>query len=128
MDVGDPESVDVGELESVPPPAVTATVTGTPPRIFPPASFTENVGELPRTRPAVADGVFDAAAIEAGTAGSVPLLQPEITRAIAADSSNRRRTLIILAICTHAITTTTERQSVCGQATASSLFSPVNSS
>src|SRR6266576_3931352 len=72
------DAVVVGELASVPPPAVTAIVIGTPPMVFPPASLTENVGADARARPAVAVATDISVAIEAGTAGSVPPVQPEI--------------------------------------------------
>ena len=76
-EVGDPDAVVVGELASVPPPAVTVIVIGTPPMVFPLASFTENVGDVASTSPAVAVGIDMSAEIEAGTAGSVPPEQPD---------------------------------------------------
>jgi hypothetical protein len=97
IDVGDPDVVDVGAFAIVPPPAVTVTVTATPPRIFPLPSFTEKVGAV--ARPAVADGVVDEPVIELGTEGSVPLEQPRKVTAITAAIAGSDRTLIVLGIC-----------------------------
>jgi hypothetical protein len=99
IDVGESEFVDVGAFASVPPPAVTVTVIETPPRIFPFASLTENVGELANTSPAVPDGVVDPAVSEDGTDGSVPPEQPKMAKAIAAAVSGSERILIIRGIC-----------------------------
>jgi hypothetical protein len=82
--VAAPATVDVGAVERVPPPPVTATVMPTPPRILPLASFTENVGVAVRARPAVADGVVLATSTDDGVGGAVPSLHavPNVARAI----------------------------------------------
>ena len=97
--VGDPDAVDVGALAIVPPPAVTVTVTGTPPRIFPLPSFTEKVGAVVNANPAVAEGVVEPASIDVGTAGSVPPEQPQIVTAMTAAVTGSEGILIILGIC-----------------------------
>lgn len=91
IEVGEPADVVVGEFASVPPPAVTAIVIGTPPMVFPLPSFTEKVGADARGRPAVPVVILTSAEIEAGTAGSVPLEQPAITKAITTAKSRRVR-------------------------------------
>src|SRR5688500_1165572 len=69
--VGTPATVDVGAFSRVTPPLVTVIVTGTPPRIFPLASFTENEGAERRGNPAVPDNAATDGAIEAGGGGAV---------------------------------------------------------
>ena len=75
--VGEPEIVLVGASGSVQPPALTATVILTPPRMLPFASFTEKVGAGVTGKPAVASAVVaNVGAIDAGFGGDVESLQP----------------------------------------------------
>jgi hypothetical protein len=90
-----PEDEVVGALVSVPPPAVTLSVIGTPLSALPLPSFTVNVGDVASGNPAVAVDTDMSAAIEAGTAGSVPFEQPAIAVATTTVDSRRKRGFIV---------------------------------
>jgi hypothetical protein len=79
--VGTPAAVRVAAFVRVPSPLVTAMLTGTPPRIVPFASLTENDGALTSGSPAVPVGASTEGAIEAGAGGAVVSLQAETTTA-----------------------------------------------
>ena len=88
--VGPPETVLVGMSGIVPPPAVTATVTLTPPSVFPLPSLTTKVGDDVSGKPAVpSTDVETVGETEAGFGGAVDSLQPATKPAVIAIAAKR---------------------------------------